>query len=80
LLLYGLWFISALIIISEDGFSARYDVPWFVLFSTILSIFWAIKYKATGDNRIFFYHDISDKHQRIYLFFFLIFSTTMALR
>tara|TARA_B100001939_G_scaffold333254_1_gene333045 strand:+ start:4787 stop:5026 length:240 start_codon:yes stop_codon:yes gene_type:complete len=76
--LYGLWLISALIIISEDGFSARYDVPWFVFFSAILFIFWAVKYKATGDNRFFFYHNISDKHQRIYLIFFAIFSISMV--
>jgi len=79
LLLYGLWLISAIIIISADGFSLRFDIPWFVLFSSILTLAWFAKYKITGDKKLFFYEDIPAKHQRIFIFFFIILSLSMVL-
>ena len=57
-----LWLISAIIIISADRFSLRFDIPWFVLFSSVLTMAWFAKYKITGDRKLFFYEDIPAKH------------------
>ena len=57
--LYLLWLVSAAIIISEEGFNFVQDVPWFLLFTAILVVFWTIKYLLTNDSKIVFHNDIS---------------------
>ena len=59
LTIYLLWWVSVFIIISEEGFHPVQDIPWFILFTTILFIFWVAKYQFAGDKRLFFYRDIS---------------------
>lgn len=59
LTLYLLWWVSAVIIISEEGFNFVQDVPWFLLFTAILVVFWTIKYLLTNDSKIVFHNDIS---------------------
>lgn len=59
LTLYLLWWVSAVIIISEEGFNFVQDVPWFLLFTAILVVFWTIKYFLTNDSKIVFHNDIS---------------------
>ena len=59
LTLYLLWWVSAVIIISEEGFNFVQDVPWFLLFTAMLVVFWAIKYFLANDSKIVFHNDIS---------------------
>ena len=59
LTLYLLWWVSAVIIISEEGFNFVQDVPWFLLFTAILAVFWTIKYFLANDSKIVFHNDIS---------------------
>ena len=59
LTLYLLWWVSVVIIISEEGFNFVQDVPWFLLFTAILVVFWAIKYFLANDSKIVFHNDIS---------------------
>ena len=59
LTLYLLWWVSVVIIISEEGFNFVQDVPWFLLFTSILVIFWTIKYFLANDSKIVFHNDIS---------------------
>ncbi len=59
LTLYLLWWVSAVIIISEEGFNFVQDVPWFLLFTAILVVFWIIKYFLANDSKIVFHNDIS---------------------
>jgi hypothetical protein len=59
LTLYLLWWVSAVIIISEEGFNFVQDVPWFLLFTAVLLVFWAIKYFLANDSKIVFHNDIS---------------------
>ena len=59
LTLYLLWWVSAVIIISEEGFNFVQDVPWFLLFTAILVVFWTIKYFLAYDSKIIFHNDIS---------------------
>lgn len=59
LTLYLLWWVSAVIIISEEGFNFVQDVPWFLLFTAILVFFWTIKYFLANDSKIVFHNDIS---------------------
>ena len=54
--LYILWWVSVFIIISNEGFNPVQDIPWFILFTLILFLFWAIKYKFAGD-RVFLFHE-----------------------
>jgi hypothetical protein len=58
LTLYLLWWVSAVIIISEEGFNFVQDVPWFLLFTSILVVFWTIKYFLANDSKIVFHNDI----------------------
>ena len=59
LTIYLLWWVSVFIIISDEGFHPVQDIPWFILFTTILFIFWVAKYRFAGDKRLFFYRYIS---------------------
>ena len=59
LTLYLLWWVSAVIIISEEGFNFVQDVPWFLLFTAVLLVFWTIKYFLANDSKIVFHNDIS---------------------
>lgn len=59
LTLYLLWWVSAVIIISEEGFNFVQDVPWFLLFTAILVVFWTIKHFLANDSKIVFHNDIS---------------------
>ena len=59
LTLYLLWWVSAVIIISEEGFNFVQDVPWFLLFTAALLVFWTIKYFLANDSKIVFHNDIS---------------------
>ena len=54
--LYILWWVSVFIIISNEGFNLVQDIPWFILFTLILFLFWVIKYKFAGD-RVFLFHE-----------------------
>ena len=59
LVAYGLWWVSGYIIISDEGFDPAQDLPWLLLFSTILASFWGLKVKLCGDRQILFYQGAS---------------------
>ena len=52
LTIYLLWWLSVFIIISEEGFHPTQDIPWFILFTIILFLFWILKYKFARDKKI----------------------------
>ena len=59
LTIYLLWWVSVFIIISDEGFHPAQDIPWFILFTTILFIFWVLKYKFSRDKKFIFHENMS---------------------
>ena len=59
LTIYLLWWFSVFIIISEESFQPAQDIPWFILFTTILFIFWVLKYKFSKDKKFIFHENMS---------------------
>ena len=79
LTLYLLWWVSAVIIISEEGFNFVQDVPWFLLFTAILVVFWAIKYFLANDSKIVFHNDISLLNRNAHLVVIVVMTLLMVL-
>jgi len=67
LTLYILWWVSVFIIISDEGFNPLKDIPWFILFTLILTFLWVIKFKFTNDNSIIFHKDMTTNNKIIHL-------------
>ena len=59
LTIYLLWWVSVFIIISDEGFHLAQDLPWFILFTTILFIFWFLKYEFSRDRKFIFHENMS---------------------
>lgn len=79
LTLYLLWWVSAVIIISEEGFNFVQDVPWFLLFTAILVVFWIIKYFLANDSKIVFHNDISLLNRNAHLIVIIAMTLLMAI-
>ena len=79
LTLYLLWWVSAVIIISEEGFNFVQDVPWFLLSTAILVVFWTIKYFLANDSKIVFHNDISLPNRNAHLVVIIAMTLLMAL-
>ena len=79
LTLYLLWWVSAVIIISEEGFNFVQDVPWFLLFTAILVFFWTIKYFLANDSKIVFHNDISLLNRNAHLVVIIAMTLLMAI-
>jgi hypothetical protein len=67
LTIYILWLVSVAIIFKEEGFSFVQDMPWFLIFTSILVFFWYMKYYLAEDSKILFYHNINPVIKNIYL-------------
>ena len=78
LTLYLLWWVSAVIIISEEGFNFVQDAPWFLLFTSLLVILWVMKYFFTEDSNIFFHKNIAFLNIAAHLLIILIMSAAMV--
>ena len=76
--LYLLWVLSAAIIISDEGFNFAKDMPWFLLFTFLLIIFWVMKYFFANDSRIIFHQNIATLNVVSHLLFIVIMSITMV--
>lgn len=72
--LYLLWWVSVLIIVQEEGFSPRQDLPWFFLFSGLVVLLWFTKYFLTNDRKIIFHDGMKLTNKIFHLVF--IFSLT----
>ena len=59
LTIYLLWGVSVFIIISDEGFHPVQDIPWFILFTLFLFLFWVVKYKFARDRKFIFHESIS---------------------
>ena len=79
LTLYLLWWVSAVIIISEEGFNFAQDAPWFLLFTTILMVFWTIKFFLAHDSKIVFHNDISLLNRNAHLVVIIVMTLLMVL-
>jgi len=78
LTVYFLWLVSVIIIFQEEGFSFTQDMPWFFLFTSILMLFWYLKYYLAGDAKILFYHNISPAIKNIYLIIIVVMTVLMV--
>ncbi len=78
LTIYLLWWVSVFIIISDEGFHPVQDIPWFILFTTILFIFWVIKYKVSSDRKFIFHENISSINLISHLLIILVLSILMV--
>lgn len=65
--LYLLWLVSAVIIISEEGFNFAKDAPWFLLFTSLLIFFWSMKYFLANDFNFFFHKNISPLNKNAHI-------------
>tara|TARA_A100001037_G_C14623273_1_gene402534 strand:+ start:54 stop:353 length:300 start_codon:yes stop_codon:yes gene_type:complete len=79
LTIYLLWWVSVFIIISDEGFHPAQDIPWFVLFTAILFIFWVLKYKFSKDKKIFFHEKISSNNLKFHTLAILLLSVWMII-
>ncbi len=77
LTIYLLWWVSVFIIISDEGFHPVQDIPWFILFTTILFIFWIAKCKFAGDRKLIFHESISSFNLITHLLVILLLSGFM---
>ena len=77
LTIYLLWCVSVFVIISEQGFHPVQDIPWFILFTSILFIFWVVKYKFSSDKKFIYHESISLINLTTHLSTVFIFSTLM---
>ena len=77
LTIYLLWWLSVFIIISEEGFHPAQDIPWFILFTTILFLFWILKYKFARDKKILFHENMSAYNLIIHLLIIFLLSISM---
>jgi len=78
LTIYFLWIVSVAIIFKEEGFSFAQDMPWFLLFTSILVLFWYLKYHLAGDSKILFYHNINLVIKNTYLIIIVIMTFLMV--
>ena len=78
LTVYILWWVSVFIIISDEGFHPAQDIPWFILFTTILFIFWVVKYKFSRDRKFIFHENISSINLISHLLVILLLSILMV--
>jgi len=78
LTIYLLWLVSVFIIISDEGFHPVQDIPWFILFTTILFIFWVVKYKFSRDRKFIFHENISSINLISHLLVILLLSILMV--
>jgi len=65
--LYSLWWVSVFIIIYDEGFHPRQDIPWFILFTSILFLLWALKSRFSLDNSFIFHETMSAINRVIHL-------------
>ena len=77
LTIYLLWWVSVFIIISEQGFHPAQDIPWFILFTSILFIFWVVKYKFSSDKKFIYHESISLINLTTHILTVFIFSILM---
>ena len=77
LTIYLLWCVSVFIIISEQGFHPAQDIPWFIFFTSILFIFWVVKYKFSSDKKFIYHESISLINLTTHLLTVFIFSILM---
>ena len=79
LTLYLLWWVSVVIIISEEGFNFVQDVPWFLLFTAVLLVFWTIKYFLANDSKIIFHNEIGLLNKIAHLVVIVVMTLLMVL-
>lgn len=79
LILYLLCWVSAVIIISEEGFNFVQDVPWFLLFTSVLVVFWTIKYFLANDSKTVFHNDISLLNKNAHLVVIIVMTFLMVI-
>ena len=78
LTLYLLWWVSVVIIISEEGFNFVKDAPWFLLFTAVLLVFWTIKYFLANDSKIIFHNDIGLLNKNAHLVVIVVMTLLMV--
>ena len=78
LTLYLLWWVSVVIIISEEGFNFAQDAPWFLLFTAVLLVFWTIKYFLANDSKIIFHNDIGLLNKNAHLVVIIVMTLLMV--
>ena len=76
--IYFLWLVSVAIIFKEEGFSFAQDMPWLLLFTAILVLFWYLKYYLAEDSKILFYYNINPAIKNIYLIIIVIMTVLMV--
>ena len=77
LLAYGLWWVSVFIIVANEGFHPQQDLPWFVLFTSVLIGLRWLKARFTGDNNWVMHKGASTAHKATYLGVFVIAAALM---
>ena len=76
-LAYLLWWVSVFIIISSEGFYPRQDLPWVVLFTSVLIGLRWLKIRLTGDSYWVLHTGASKAHKAAYMGVFVVAAALM---